>query len=114
MYLAVACEAKKHPKNKNNYKIWYLEIATSGKVFGIGVKDFDQLIENVFENYRMTGKTNWRCFEKNKDQSREIEVFDFLTMNAFENTHFGNLPTLGEFQKTLDTLEANLELRSIA
>lgn len=114
MYLAVAAESKKHPRNKADYKIWYLEIGTNGKVYGVGVKTKKQLVENVFENYRLTGKTNWRCFQKNQDHSSPIEVFDFLSMNAMENTHFGNLPTLSEFQKTLDLLEANLELRSIA
>ena len=114
MYLAVAAESKKHPKNKHDYKVWYLEIGKNGKVFGVGVKTKQELIENVFENYRLTGKSHWRCFRKDKEQSTPIEVYDFLTLNAFENTHFGNLPTLSEFQKTLDVLESKLELRSIA
>lgn len=114
MFLAIAVEAKSHPRNKQDYKIWYLEVATSGKVQAIGVKSRKELIESVFENFRQTGKTNWRCFQKEREESSAIEFFDFISMNSFENTHFGTLPTLKEFQKTLDALQANLELRSIA
>lgn len=114
MYLAVAAECKRHPKHRNDYKIWFLEIGQSGKVQSIGVKTKSQLIENIFKNYQLTGKTNWRCFQKDRSESSPIEIVDFISMNNLDNTHFGNLPTLGEFQKTLDTLESNLELRSIA
>jgi hypothetical protein len=114
MYLAVAVETKKHPKNKNDYKVWYLELGSDGKVQGVGVKSRVDLIANIFENYRLTGQTNWRCFQKDREESSPIEIHDFIAMNAFDNTHFGNLPTLSEFQGTLDALESNLELRSIA
>lgn len=114
MYLAVAVETTKHPASKTNYKIWYLELASSGKVCAIGVMTKEELLASVFSNFQKTGQTHWRCFQKNKEQSTPIEVFDFISMNTFDNTHFGNLPTLQEFQSTLDSLQANLELRSIA
>tara|TARA_B100001971_G_scaffold215193_1_gene259930 strand:- start:7584 stop:7928 length:345 start_codon:yes stop_codon:yes gene_type:complete len=114
MKLAVAVEVNKHPAERHNYKIWYLEIGPNGKVQGMGVKTKEEIIQDLFENYQKTGETNWRCFKKDREESEPIEITDFIAMNAFENTHFGNLPTLSEFQKTLDSLEANLELRSIA
>lgn len=114
MYLAVAVETSKHPSRKQDYKIWYLEVGTDGKVHGVGVKSKEELIASIFENYRLTGKTNWRCFQKEREESTAIEIYDFIAMNSNENTHFGNLPTLSEFQTTLDSLQANLELRSIA
>ena len=114
MNLAVAVETKKHPNNQQDYKVWYLEIGPNGKVQGVGAKTRQQLMESIFENYRLTGATNWRCFQKDKEESTPIEVYDFISINAFCNTHFGNLPTLSEFQATLDALESNLELRSIA
>jgi hypothetical protein len=114
MYLAIAVETKQHPKNQNDYRVWYLEIDSSGQVVGVGVKGRQELVENLFENYRKTGKSNWRAFEKGAEKSRSIEIFDFVSMNMFENTHFGNLPTLSEFQTVLDTLQSRLELRSIA
>ncbi len=114
MYLAVAVETSKHPNQKQNYKVWYLEIGADGKVHGLGVKTKEELIGSIFENYRLTGKTNWRCFQKERDCSTAIEIFDFIAMNTEQNTHFGNLPTLSEFQLTLDSLQTNLELRSIA
>lgn len=114
MYLAVAVETPRNPKNKLDYKVWYLEIGSSGKVCSIGVKTREELLKNIFDNFKLTKKTHWRCFQKDQEQSTPIEIFDFITMNQGENTHFGNLPTLNEFQSTLDSLKANLELRSIA
>lgn len=114
MYLAIAVETKQHPRNQNDYRVWYLEIDSSGQVVGVGVKTKQEMVENLFENYRRTGKSNWRAFEKSAEKSRPVEIFDFVSMNMFENTHFGNLPTLSEFQTVLDTLQSRLELRSIA
>jgi hypothetical protein len=114
MYLAVAVETGKHPSRKQDYKVWYLEVGPDGKVQGVGVKTKEELLQSIFENYRQTGKTNWRCFQKNREESTPIEIYDFIAMNTNENTHFGDLPTLSEFQATLDSLQANLELRSIA
>ena len=114
MFMAIAVETKKHPKNQDDYKIWYLEINDLGEVIGVGVKTKEELIQSLFKSYRQSGKSNWRAFLKGSEQSHAIEVFDFITKEKFENTHFGNLPTLGEFQTTLDSLQMNLELRSIA
>lgn len=114
MFLAVCVEPNKNPMNPTNYKIWYLELDRHSRVIGIGVKSKEELIESVLLNFKETGKTNWRCFQKDQEASTEIEVIDFISMNSFQNTHFGNLPTLSEFQHTLDALRANFELRSIA
>lgn len=114
MYLAVCVEPSKTPAKKQDYKIWYLALNSTGKVVGIGVKTKEELLRSVMENFQKTGKTNWRCFQQEKEASTPIEVFDFISINTYENTHFGQLPTLSEFQATLDALESNLELRSIA
>lgn len=114
MFLAIAVENKQHPKNQNDYRVWYLEIDSTGQVVGVGVKTKKLLVENLFDNYRRNGKSNWRAFEKGAEKSKPVEIFDFVSMNMFENTHFGNLPTLSEFQTVLDTLQTRLELRSIA
>lgn len=114
MFLAIAVENKQHPKNQNDYRVWYLEIDTSGQVVGVGVKTKQEMVENLFENYRRTSKSNWRAFQKGAEKSTPVEIFDFVSMNMHENTHFGNLPTLSEFQSVLDTLQSRLELRSIA
>jgi hypothetical protein len=114
MFLAIAVESKQHPKNQNDYRVWYLEVDSSGQVVGVGVKTKNEMVENLFENYRRCGKSNWRAFQKEAEKSTPVEVFDFVSMNMHENTHFGNLPTLSEFQKVLDTLQSRLEFRSIA
>lgn len=114
MNLAVCVETNSNPTQRQSYKIWYLELGSNGKVIGIGVKTKEELIQSVLENFRKTGKTNWRCFQKESDKSYEIEVFDFISMNSLENTHFGELPTLAEFQSTLNALQSNFELQSIA
>lgn len=114
MYMAIAAETSKHPSLRHDYKIWYLQLNECGDVIGIGVKSREDLIQNLFNNYRRTGKSNWRAFKKDADQSTAVEVFDFISQNMGENTHFGDLPTLAEFQETLNCLQMNLELKSIA
>ncbi len=114
MFLAIAVESKLHPNHQNDYRVWYLEIDSSGQVIGVGVKTKKELVENLFENYRQHGKTNWRAFRKDQERSTPIEIFDFVSMNMHENTHFGQLPSLAEFQTVLNTLQSRLELRSIA
>jgi hypothetical protein len=114
MNLAVCVEPHKHPENKSDYKVWYLELDARSRVVSIGVKSREELIQNILLNFQKTGETNWRCFQKEHEVSTKIEVFDFIAMNTLENTHFGNLPTLSEFQTTLSALESNFELRSIA
>ena len=114
MYLAVAVESPRHPKHNFDYKVWYLELDGMGKVISIGVKTKNELVESVFSNIKRTGKTNWRSFRKDFDYSTPIELLDFVGKNCFENTHFGNLPTLEEFQSTLTHLESQLEIRPLA
>ena|SRR5665647_36217 len=114
MFLAIAVESKQHPKNHENYRVWYLEIDDAGQVIGVGVKSKNELVENLFQNYRKSGKSNWRAFKKGAEKSTPVEIFDFVSMNMHENTHFGDLPSLSEFQNVLDTLQSRLELRSIA
>lgn len=114
MYLAVAVETPRNPTQKQNYKVWYLEIGPNGEVRNVGVKTKEELLKSIFDNFKLTKKTNWRCFKKEREKSEPIEIFDFIAMNHGENTHFGSLPTLAEFQETLDSLKTNLELRSIA
>lgn len=114
MNLAIAVESKQHPKNQNDYRVWYLEIDGNGHVVNVGVKSKQEMVENLFENYRKTGKSNWRAFQKGAERSTPVEIFDFVSMNMHDNTHFGDLPTLSEFQNVLDTLQSRLEFRSIA
>jgi len=114
MYLAIAVEHRKHNKNLDDYRVWYLEINTLGEVIGIGVKEKKKLVENIFENYKKSGQSNWRAFPKNAETSIPIEIFDFISRKEDHNTHFGNLPYLEEFQAILNTLQSRLELRSIA
>lgn len=114
MNLAVAVETKKHPHNQTDYKVWYLELSEQGSVRGVGVMTREELIQDIFKNYQAFGETRWRCFLKDREKSTPIEIYDFISMNNFENTHFGNLPTLAEFQTTLDALQTNLELRGVA
>jgi hypothetical protein len=114
MYLAIAVETKKHPRNFDDYRVWYLEVNSSGEVVGIGVKEKKKIVESLFENYKEHGQSKWRAFQKEANETTPIELFDFVTRNENQNTHFGNLPTLNEFQKVLDTLQSNLEFKSIA
>ena len=112
MNMAIAVEV--NSKDPEDYKVWYLEINPQGDVIGIGVKHKEELIQDLFQSYRASGKSHWRVFCQNAEESKAIEAYDFISKNSYENTHFGNLPTLNDFQKTLDSLQSHLELRSIA
>ena len=114
MFLAIAVEQKQHPRNQEDYKVWYLEIDRSGRVISVGVKTKQELVEDLFFNYKKSGSTNWRAFLKGAEKSTPVEIFDFVSMKMHENTHFGNLPSLSEFQQVLDSISSRLELRSIA
>ncbi len=114
MFMAIAVEATRHPLNRGDYKVWYLENDTAGNVIGIGVMTREEMVKNLFQNYQRSGSSNWRAFLKDADESKPVEVYDFISQNMHENTHFGNLPTLAEFQETLNRLQTSLELRAIA
>lgn len=114
MFLAIATEASKHPGRRHDYKVWYLELNERKEVISIGVKTKDQLVKDLFDHYRKHGRSNWRAFCEGQEKSSPIELTDFIAQNMYENTHFGNLPTLAEFQETLDCLELNLELKATA
>lgn len=114
MNLAIAVETHKHPANQNDYKVWYLELNCENDVVGLGVLTKDELVQSLFEDYQKKGVSQWRAFKKGAQKSTKIELYDFISRNSEENTHFGNLPCLSEFQKVLDSLQMNFELRSIA
>jgi hypothetical protein len=114
MNMAIAAEVQKHPSRKGDYKIWYLKINRDGNVYGIGVMTKDELLKDLFSCQAKNGESHWRAFLKDQEQSVPVELIDFIAINDFENTHFGNLPTLCEFQETLNCLSYNFELRSIA
>lgn len=113
-FMAVAVETSQHPKNSFDYRVWYLELDGQGNVVSIGVKTKNELIESLFASYQKTGKSCWRALLKDQEKSVAIDALDFIAMNTYQNTHFGELPTLAEFQETLNHLSSNLELRSIA
>lgn len=114
MFMAVAVEPMANAKNRTDYRVWYLELNSRRQVIGIGVRSREELVQELFENFGKYGETNWRAFQKDRSISTPIEVFDFIAMNTEENTHFGNLPTLAEFQGVMDHLQMNLEIRAIA
>ena len=111
MYMAIAVEHPKHPSRRDQYHIWYLDIDGRGNVVGIGKKTREELIEALFRSYAATGRSNWRAFKKGEEQSTPIEVYDFISQNVFENTHFGELPTLAEFQSTINLLRSRFEMQ---
>ncbi len=111
MYMAIAVEHPKHPSRRDQYHIWYLDLDERGNVVGIGKKTREELIEALFRSYGATGRSNWRAFRKGEEQSTPIEVYDFISQNIFENTHFGELPTLAEFQSTINLLRSRFEMQ---
>ena len=99
-----------NPQNRTDYRIWYLELDQAQEVVGIGVMSKEEILEELFAIFSRSGESNWRCFQKDQETSTSVELFDFVTMNQFENTHFGNLPTLNEFQNVVDSLNLKFKL----
>lgn len=114
MYMAIAVETSKDPTQRMNYRVWFLELSDRGDVVGLGVKTREEVVQSLFRSIRRTGKSNWKAFTKTSEASKPIEIYDFISQSTCENTHFGNLPTLHEFQETLNRLQLSLELRPIA
>lgn len=110
--IAVAVDTQ--PATPENYRIWYLEVGPTGRVKHVGSISKDDLVKSLFKQYQLSGKTFWRVFRKEAERSTPIEITDFMGMNMNENTHFGNLPRLEEFQKTLEALQFNLEIKKVA
>lgn len=111
MFLAIAAQTFKHPSKKQSYRVWYLEINEVGDVVSIGVKNKEEILQSLMQGYKKKGKSIWRALLKDQEESTPIELYDFISQGMFENTHFGNLPTIHEFQAVLDRLQANLDIR---
>ena len=114
MYMAIAVENSHHPANQSNYRVWHLELDNSGSVVAIGAMTREELVKDLFQNYRSKGESNWRAFLQDREDSTVIELYDFISKNPNENTHFGNLPSLSEFQKTLSQLQLRMDLQPVA
>ncbi len=112
MNIAICVEPKSN--SKTDYIIWYLKLNQFNEVYGIEVISKEDLIKDLFEHFSRTGKSNWRCFQKDQENSTPIEIFDFVSLNQFENTHFGNLPSLSEFQNVIDGLNLKFQFKRIA
>jgi hypothetical protein len=112
--MAIAAESFRQANTREDYRVWFLEVDSINHVVGIGVKSRQELVESLFKSYKDSGKSNWRAFRKGEGHSTPIDLIDFTSKNIYENTHFGNLPTLAEFQHTLAKLQMNLELQPIA
>ena len=114
MFIAIAMESYSSECKQNDYKVWYLDINAIGRLTAIGVKTREEVLANVLSNLQQFKESGWKVFKKDACRSEPVELYDFISQNIHENPHFGNLPTLREFQKTIDQLQLNLELKSIA
>jgi histidyl-tRNA synthetase len=112
--MAVAVENSHHPENQSDYKVWHLELDARGNVVSIGAMSREELVQSLFKHYKEKGRSNWKAFLKDREQSTSVELYDFISKNPNENTHFGNLPSLSEFQETLEQLQLRMEMAPIA
>jgi len=113
-YIAIAVETTRETNAKGSYRIWYLELDSQKKIVGIGSKSKEELIQNLFQDYQLEGETKWRALLKDSEETTPIEMYDFISKDSNANTHFGNLPTLSQFQHVLHQLHLNLELKPLA
>jgi len=110
-FMAIAVEPAKNPMKQENYRVWYLQLNDKKEVIGIAVKSREDLVHQLLHQYKKHGKSFWRAFLVGEPRSTAIELFDFIAMGQFQNTHFGNLPTIHEFQETLERLKVVNETR---
>lgn len=113
-YLIIACENFQSLEGKLDYKVWYLEMGAKGEVFDLKSKKREELIRSLMENHQRYGRSLWRAFLKDREESVSIDLFDFVAKSTDDNTHFGNLPTINELQETLKQLKVRLEIKSLA
>jgi len=109
-FMAIAVEPAKNLQEPENYRVWYLQLNSRKEVIGIAVKARKDLIHQLLHQYKQYGKSLWKAFLLGQSESTIIELFDFISMGQFQNTHFGVLPTIHEFQGTLDRLKSTREL----
>lgn len=95
MFLAIAVDTHQH---KNDYDIWFLEFDDFKQLKRIGQISREELIDELFQ------RKNWYALSKNDPEPKPIELVDFVSLNMFYNTHFGNLATVDEMQSTIDLL----------
>ena len=114
MKMAIAAEEQFNHDGTPDYRVWFLHLNEDKEVIAIGAKSREELVESIFFNIQQTGTSGWSAMLKNRDRTTEVELYDFITKDPSENTHFGNLPTLEEFQDTLNRLQSNLEIRALA
>ncbi len=110
MYLAFAVEVNPHPRHQENYRVWFMRLNKYGKMTNIGIMSKKDLIQALFRSYREKGKSNWMALTKTSSQFSPIELIDFLAMSTHANTHFGELPTIAEFQKVLNQVQDQVSL----
>lgn len=113
-FLIIACENFQTLEGKSDYKVWYLEMGPKGEVYDLKSKKREELIRSLMENHQRYGRSLWRAFLKEHEESISIDLFDFVAKNSESNTHFGNLPTIAELQETLKQLKVRLEVKSLA
>ncbi len=112
--MIIAVETHKHPERQGDYRVWYLTLNHNKDVTSVNVASKEELVQSIMRDVKNCGKSSWRAFLKDASSSKPVELMDFIGQNRFENTHFGNLPHLHEFQHLLDRLKLGLEIRAIA
>jgi hypothetical protein len=113
-FLIIASENFTTIEGRTDYKVWYLEMGPKGEVYDLKSKKREELIMSIMENHQRYGRSLWRAFLQNHEESKQIDLYDFISKNTIENTHFGQLPTVHELQETLKHLKVRLEVKSLA
>lgn len=113
-FLIIACENFQNLEGKSDYKVWYLEVGPRGEIYDLKSKKREELISSLMENHQRYGRSLWRAFLKEQEESIPIDLFDFVARSTESNTHFGNLPTILELQTTLKQIKIRLEVKSLA
>lgn len=105
--------ALSHTESKN-YELWYAKLDQAYQIESLLKIDKESLIKELFQDYATGGKSSWEVLQKKSGNIEPIELTDFVSMNTYSNTHFGDLPTTEEFNEVLHHLNINLKLEALA
>jgi len=104
-YLIVAVEKESELQYQNDYTLWFLDLDQQKNLCGVGKIKKSELMKNLFEKAHKKTKSVWKVLSKHSNSPRKISLLDFASLNLYENTHLGDLPTLEHFQSVLASLQ---------
>lgn len=102
---------KINQNDKNNYDLWYLEFTSNLKLVGIKKTNKMKLISRLFSQENNDSES-WYSWDQRVEKPKKIEITDFIAKGIYDETHLGDLPSIENYQKLLDSLRLKIDLKN--